>query len=122
MIRQQAAELLSADAPKKTRVTRSSLISNTRWLRTADGITIYSFMPRTLPNRAAKDELANALKKRNVDVTIFSRELNMKSTGEKVHSYVIAVDSAQFSNTFPGITAKPTSINFTAPSNKKETA
>ncbi len=97
---------------KKLRGPRNSLISNTRWLQTADGATIYSFLPRSPKNRAVKVELTEALKKRNVDVTVFTRDINVKSTGEKITSYVIAVNGAQFAHSFPSIAAKPTSVNF----------
>lgn len=107
-----AAEQPAMSAEKKVRATRNSLISNTKWLKTADGATIYSFLPRSPKNRAVKVELTEALKKRNVDVTVFSREISVKSTGEKINSYVIAVNGQQFLNTFPAITAKPTSVNF----------
>jgi hypothetical protein len=110
------------DAEKKVRSTRNSLISNTKWLRTADGSTIYSFLPRSPKNRAIKVELTAALKKKNVDVTVFSREISVKSTGEKINSYVIATNGAQFISTFPAITAKPTSVNFAPFSSDKSSS
>lgn len=112
MTRLTAVEQPALDAEKKTRNTRNSLISNTKWLQTADGMTIYSFLPRSPKNRAIKVELTEALKKRNLDVIVFSREINIKSTGEKISSYVITVSGEQFIRTFPAITAKQTSVNF----------
>jgi hypothetical protein len=103
--------ILKDDTEKKTRV-KSSLIKNTKWLKTKDGATTYSYMARSLSNRAVKDELTNALRKKKLDVSVLSKNLCFKATGEKISSYIIAVDSSQFSNAFPSITTKATNINF----------
>lgn len=105
-------------ADKKVRSTRNSLISNTKWLRSADGTTVYSFLPRSPKNRAVKVELTEALKKRNIDVIVLSREISIKSTGEKINSYVITTNGQQFADTFPSITTKTTSVNLTPPSSE----
>lgn len=109
---------VQGDAEKKTRV-KSSLIKNTKWLKTKDGATTYSYMVRSISNRAAKDELTNALKKKKLEVSVLSKNLCFKATGEKISSYIIAVDSSQFSTAFPSITTKATNVNFFA---SKETA
>lgn len=110
---------LQADPEKKTRV-KSSLIKNTKWLKTKDGMTTYSYMVRSISNRAAKDELTNALKKKKLEVAVLSKNLCFKATGEKISSYIIAVDSNQFSTAFPLITTKATNINFSSQAQEAE--
>jgi len=108
-------ELDSVDAEKKAAVkvtrTKSSVIKNAKWLTTKDGLT-FSFMERSIVTRTAKDELAGALKKKNLEVTVLTKNLSIKSTGKKICSYIIAVDSNDFATAFPSIETKATNINF----------
>lgn len=106
---------INTESPTKASARKTktpSAITSQKWFLSADGSTIYSYLPRTMPNRTLKDELAHTLKKKNVEVAIFSKELSLKSTGEKVNSYVIATPREQFHAAFPDIVSKATNINF----------
>ena len=115
----KTSNALQSEPEKKTRV-KSSLIKNTRWMKTKDGATIYSYMERSLTNRAVKDELTNALKKKKLNVSVLSKNLCFKATGAKVSSYIITVDSTEFAAAFPTITTKATNVNFSAQVDESE--
>ncbi|MFN7095291.1 MAG: hypothetical protein ACK4M7_08010 [Burkholderiales bacterium] len=106
------SELSSTTLKTTAKRTRTpNAITAQKWFVSADGATIYSYLPRTMPNRTVKDELTTVLKKKNVEVSIFSKELSLKSTGEKINSYVIATRSDQFNAAFPDINSKATNVN-----------
>lgn len=109
----QAAVHEPATQPeKKIRSTRSALISGCKWYATIDRKYVYSFMPRTMPNRSLKDEMVATLKKRNIDPTILSKRISNKATGESVDNYVIAIPHAEFLAAFPAISFKVTPFSF----------
>ncbi|MFN7038356.1 MAG: hypothetical protein ACK4OM_02130 [Alphaproteobacteria bacterium] len=90
---------------------RSLVITNRKWYLTANSEFTYTYLERTVKNRAVKDEIVQQLNKRNIETNVFFKELNMKGKINKVNSYIIASPSKQFFSIFSSIDAKNSSLN-----------
>lgn len=113
-MKKQTNDPLLSSARPKTRQSMISIVSGNKWFKTLDGDTVYTYIPRTLSNRTAKDDLTAALRRKGVHTSVFSRKISFKKTGEKVNSYVITASSMSFSETFPDIKTTSTKVNLSA--------